>query len=108
MQNDSLLNAAKSILTASPDPLEEALGSPWGNPFKGEEADIIWLHYLSWPGEVKRFVSHVNSGKTYQTVHIASTADIQTAGMKPAAKAAKYLLFDKPNDGTKPALVLVK
>ena len=41
MQNDSLLNAAKSILTASPESLDEALGSPWGNPFKGNEDDII-------------------------------------------------------------------
>lgn len=108
MQNDSLLNAAKSILIASPESLDEALGSPWGNPFKGEDADIIFLHYLSWPGEVKRFVSHVESGKTYQTVYVADTADIHTAGMKPAAKAAKYLLFDKPTKGAKPALVLVK
>ena len=108
MTNDSLLNAAKTILTTSQESLDEALGSAWGTPFKGEETDIIFLHYLSWPGEVKRFVSHVNAGKTYQTVHVASTADIVTAGMKPAAKAAKYLLFDKPTEGAKPALVLVK
>lgn len=106
MQNDSLLNAAKSILTASPEPLDEALGSPWGNPFKGNEGDIIWLSDLS--SQIKQLISAVNSGKSYQTVHVANTADIQIAGMKPAAKAAKYLLFDKAGEHTQPALVPVK
>jgi hypothetical protein len=108
MKNDSLLNAAKTILTSplvegTVELQEASLGSSYGNPFKGSEEDIIFLDDLD--GFIKQLRNDVvNKRMTYQTAHLAHTDDMPT----PTPGPTKWYVFDKPQKFTAPALVAIK
>jgi len=104
MKNDSLLNAAKTILTA---PLIEGtveLQEVMSKPYKEKYEDIIFLDDFN-TMHIKQLSNDVVGKKmTYQTAHLAHVNDMPN----PPSGSATYYVFDTPQTFTAPALIPIK
>jgi hypothetical protein len=104
MKNDSLLDAAKTILTA---PLVEStveLQEAMSKPYKEKYEDIIFLDDFNMTHIKQLRYDVVGKKMTYQTSHLAHVNDMPN----PPSGSATYYVFDTPQTFTAPALIPIK